>query len=613
MNRIKPQLILYRPSHYLDKPKACIKKRLYLSKFEFCEARQSFAQVKRISKARITKYIRKTHWNFIDVLQRKQFDVNIFHFFINKLNLSQIIVQGETGLSEFSEKEQRLAKRVFSQQKGLEKCKLVLYTRTLNRNSIKALFQVRNLKKLELLIVESTEEDLVLLKGFLQNVQRRKPWIATGIQKIKLEFRPIFERFDTMNDSDDEDEVNELFVQYFEKLLDLKDLVKETCTQLTLSLNFEDIRAKVRKETWTLLANAMKEVENIVEIQYSGDPQEEVAAAFKGLKDLKSLRRLHFDFQNNDFEHVLWESLGSIGDSLTDLTIKFQHLDCSKDWIKKLHRMPRLESLCLSGTVWKFDQRFFLQFSNCLKVMNDLRDLKIMLIFETGSSTYSKAPSVKQLLETIGGLAKLENLDLLMNHSSERFVDSLENEKLFEPLINLKNLKSLDYNFSTLKAGENEIKQLPMVLSQMKELKKLSLKFAWFENLEDQDLISIFKGIAQLKWLEKLDFQFSCSRIRNEFIGIFFEVVMGLKYLEEVDLNICQTTQNIQLGKDLKDVCKRLEIKKKIPIKLKMWESAEVEKKKKRQVKIYLLILVSFCIFLLSYFTSSDADADMRN
>jgi len=572
MNKIKSQLILYRPSRHLDNPGACIKKRLYLSKFEFCEERRSFAQAKKISKAQITKYIRRTHWNFIHMLQTQHVNVNTFHFFTFNLNLCQISVKGDTGFDEFSIEERRFVKRLFRQQKRLAKCKVELFTNTLEEIRFEGLFQVRSLKNFELEIVQSAEEDLVLLKGFLQNVQRKKPWIATGVQKIKLELSPIFERFDTMNDSDDEDEVNEFFVQYFEKLLALKDLVKETCTQLTLILDIHDVRAKVRKETWTLFAKMMKEVENIVEIQYIGEPEKEFATVLKGLKDSKELKRLDFGFyhnENKDYRDILWESFESIGESLKDLTIQMRNLESKKDWLPKLERVPRLESLCLSGSVMQFDQRFFFQLSDYLKVMTELRNLNIMLTLDVRDTANRKVPNVKQLLETIGGLVKLENLSfLLLCYSGTFIVDGMKNEVLCEPLMNLKSLKSLDYSFLSVNGGGNEMKQFLMVLSEMKQLKKLSLRFSYYEKLEDQNLISIFKVIAQMKWLQRLDFQFGCSEITNEFLEVFIEAMKELRCLEEVDLSIFYAIENIKIEKDLKGICKQLEIEKRIPIRL---------------------------------------------
>jgi len=606
MSKIKPQLIIYRHSRHLDNSEACIKKRLYLSKFEFCKERKSYYQMKRIFKARICKYIRKAR---CDMVIKWNFNINSFYILISSLHLSQICVQSGGGpgcVRDFSERKERtLIKRAFHQQKRLAKCKLELQPSSDKKNVLKALFKVRNLKKLEIESMELYEGDLPIFKDYLQNAQRRKPWIAIEVQKIKLEFIPWLDY------NDDDDEMNELLVQYFEKLLDLKELLNESRLELTLSLNFRNVRAEVNAKVWILLAKIMKEIENIVEIQYSG-PKKKFVIALKSLKDMKRLRRLDLKFKKknnceNELLQILGDSSETIGESLTDFAIRIKKLDCSKDWIRKFQGLPRLQSFCLSGSVKKLDQRFFLQLSDCLKIMTNLRDLKIRLDFDTSISISSRSPSVKQLLETIGGLVKLDSLEfLLIDHSGERSACGMKGEgAICEPLKNLKSLRTLDYCLSTLNAVDDEMKQLLVILSQMKELEELSLRFSIYENLKDQNLISIFRVIAGMKWLRTVNIEFGCSNMRNEFMGVFFEVLMRLRYLEEVELRICRTSENTKFDKNLmKDICKRLEIEKKIPIRLIIWTEPVVKNVefRKRQKSTILLIFVSFCVFLLSYF-----------
>jgi len=549
MTKIKPRLIIYNSSQPSALSKHRLKKRLYLSNLEAAHSFEPLSFIKRISKAQICKYAQKN--NFTLSSQTRCMDGISMHtsqFF--SFNSSETIIAIKNSNTEkFSTRQKIIFKRFLRKQKNAQKITLKLPSKhPMNLNLFKSLFWLKRLKGFHLKIQSPTPDNFKLLSTILQSLNKRKPWISLISQKATINMlnRP-------------EGDLNGYITRCLEGLLGVKELLKETNTQLKI---WFDSVYRFESEIWKRFMKILEDLESLKRLELTGVINgQEFESILEAGKDLKSLEKI--DFRMNYLPSLQFSTdyLKGLGESLLEFSLATSNFNANNSnflgFVTELKRLSRLKHFSLEGSEATDAFCNFLQpLSESLRSMADLESLRIVLRLEKRSDNNIIKDGIESIFHTIGSLSKLEGLSLGFGIDE---TNSFGFEVLCKSLRNLKNLRSLGFNLAMPSVGDREIEPLLMILPDLKELEEIYLTCMVGQELGENTMVLILKNMARLRWLRKVVLSLKCSGINDQFVSVFGQTMSRLRYLKEFELSIEERVPNADVRDDLMEIVERLQ------------------------------------------------------
>ena len=225
--------------------------------------------------------------------------------------------------------------------------------------------------------------------------------------------------------------------------------------------------------------------------------------------------------------------------SLRTLTISYLFCDTPhfhSSYMLELNTLKQLTSLTFHLSSPKhLDDNILSGLSQSLSSLVNLEYLDFRFLVLTDYEKKITQEGVEKFIGFTENLEKLKSLTLNLRALQDK-VSTKALKILNEALESYEDLKSLKIYINSPDIETEDIMELSETLAMLENLEVLDLEFEDSDWLSNEDMISFFENIAQIKYLSGLRLFICCSEIEESFRLALVQTIYQLKYLKSFEL-----------------------------------------------------------------------------